>query len=243
MRRSWARSSSRPRPSRRPRLAPPMAPSRSSIPFAHHPPSSSMASWTTRCGCGRRPVTTFTQRDPGGREAGVGSHRAAHRLRRRRAVCGGADARPRAGAHRAATGAARSARRGGQLHAHARPAPRSPDRRGVRGERGRRAERYHHLQRLLDRRLVGRGVGIGGEDRRHRMVRRDADPVFAAAVLPIRAAHLRHQRDALHPAQEGGSLAGARAEDRKRHGVADGAPRRARRRRPRAAPWSWCRTW
>ena len=113
-------------------------------------------------------------------------------------------------------------------------APRPRHRRHVLGQcRGRPAGR-DDLQRFVDRRLVGCGVGVRREDRRHRLGRRDADSLLAAAVFPCGAADVRDQRDALHPAQEGGSLAGPRAEDRERPGFADGTSRRPRRRRAAA---------
>jgi len=81
---------------------------------------------------------------------------------------------------------------------------------------------------------VGCRVGVGREAGRERLGGRDADSVLAAAISPRGAADVRDQRDALHPAQEGRGLAGPRAEDGERPGIADGTPRRPRRRRAAA---------
>ena len=93
--------------------------------------------------------------------------------------------------------------------------------------------RFDDLQRLLDRRLVGRGVGIGGEDRRHA----DGPPRCGFRIRscgfpdpPQLTFGINAMRYIQRKKEEAWLVPGA--EDRKRHGVADGASRRARRRHP-----------
>ncbi len=69
--------------------------------------------------------------------------------------------------------------------------------------------------------------GVGDQDRRGWMGRGDADSVLTAALSGGRSPHLRHQCDALHPAEERAGVAGARAEEGERAGVAARPSRRS----------------
>ena len=159
---------------------------------------------------------------PRGGPAGDRGHRAASRLRRRRALRRRPALRPRSGAGRPAPVAPRRAGRRRPLHGLPRPAPRPAHGCPLRGERRRRAARRHHLQRHLDRPIVGRGLGVAGHARRAGLDGRDADPVLGAALPAGPVPDLGHQRRALHPEEERERLAGAGAQARERARLAHG---------------------
>ena len=167
---------------------------------------------------------------PRRRQAGHRTDRAAPGVRRRGVVCRRAAARPRACADCAAARPPRPERRSRRLLAVSRSPPRPSDGRRLQRERRGRSGRRRRLQRLVGGQLVGRRVGVRREDGRRRVDGGDADPVLAASLHQCRAPHVRHQRAALHPAQERARLAGPRAQDRERAGLADGPSRGTDRR-------------
>ena len=194
-----------------------------------------------RRGVGERPRVhrLHPARSRGG-PAGDRAHRAAPPLRRRRPLRGGAAPRRRARPGREAPLAPRRERRGRPLLDLPRPPARPPDRRALRGERGRSPERRDHLQRHLDGRLLGRGLALRRQPRRAGLVGGDAHPVLRAALPSRGHADVGRQRLARHPEEERERLARARAEDGERprlaHGRAHRHPRgeAAHAARPRA---------
>ena len=167
---------------------------------------------------------------PRRRQAVHRTDRVACGVRRRGSVRRRADARPRALADRAAVVPPRSGSRGRRVLALRRSPSRPSHGRRLQRQRRRRARGLRRPQRFVAGQLVGCSVGIGREDRRGRMDRGDADSVLAASLHGVRAPHLRHQRAALHPAEERARVAGPRPQDRERAGLAHGPSRRPARR-------------
>ncbi len=179
------------------------------------------------------PVGGFLQRDPDEGTARDRGDAGPRRVRRPRRLRGCRDAGSRPG--RASCASSRAATLpvdADALLVYLDPHNDRPDRRAVRRVGGRRPARRAHLQRQLPRLDLGRRVGVGGGDRRRRMVRRDAHPALAVALPGRRPLHLGHQRPARHPAPQRIGVAAARPQERVRPGVEDGPPRGHRRHRP-----------
>ena len=164
-------------------------PSHASVPVVHAvratPPSSSTAAWTTRCGCGRRRPPTFTQRDPDEGKPATEATELRIAYDDDALYVGGADARPRA--RRGSRGSWPAAIRTPRPTASrsCRSPSRSSDRRVVRASARpacRATPRSTTIRRTDNSwdavwesavKIDEAGWSAG-----------DADPVFAAAVLP-----------------------------------------------------------